>query len=906
MKEKRIRESLVIKQGSVFFLFLGVIALVYWPTVTSRYLLVTGDGLMYYLSKVFWVDSIREGEFPLWNPFSLIGTPFLADTQQTALSPFNLLYLLFDTTLAFNLTHVICLVMAGYFMYLLMYQLTKKNICSIVTGMLFVFSTMLGGHRIEHVTIITTICFFSPILWSMEKFRASKNGKWLILTAIIMAMQFLSGFTQIVLYFDIVVFIRMLYILREARYSIKEGVFLCLKWILLYILLISCQLLPTAQLIMSSGRNEIPWESFSAYGYDLRILLLMLFPTIYFNEFESFGIYASSGIDIEIYIGAICLVYIVYEMLYCRKESGVKFWGVLAGGVFMYGMAPNIPLLGKVIYSIPILNSFRVCARSLPIFIFLEIVITGMGLAHLWDVEKRKDIIKVNKYLVVFVLLIFVFWSCVSSQQIFQSDYADYYRKMREGIAIALGMLTIHLILLYFLEWVRRKECRRIRGYETGLVCSIIGVLVVVDIMRFSVLYSEQMNPCTVVLNNGISDEIQELVDEDTREGYRTFAIISNQDIFYSSDLLNIAKYGRAIYSHNNIYNAWLTFLDKKLDYWGIKENVFYPYFTEKLISFPQLGAMLGIHYILSDLDVDYNRNIKIIDEMVDKEIILEDNLAEFKESTGLIYYITLADWLEANTSYLVTLRADITNCENLYADFYNDSYDNVEQDGKFTQYTDSKGTLYKTIITTEEIPEDDVYFRILASDDNTFRNAELEIQKVGLEKTNIYEKVSVADNEIFVYASNIAKKIIYVSEETKGIIGYGNSWQEDGLYDIDKVSYVSDFDGKIDSGSNSIITEISQKRNSVSAVIQTDVDTFVNHAQLAYPGWKAYVDGKRVKLYTVNNLIQGAMVPAGEHIIEFRYEPDDLKLGCALSMIGIIFACFWWGRSNQRQQNAE
>ena len=103
--------------------------------------------------------------------------------------------------------------------------------------------------------------------------------------------------------------------------------------------------------------------------------------------------------------------------------------------------------------------------------------------------------------------------------------------------------------------------------------------------------------------------------------------------------------------------------------------------------------------------------------------------------------------------------------------------------------------------------------------------------------------------------------------------------------------------------GYNATITGITQKRNSVSAIIRTDEDTFVNHAQLAYPGWTAYVDGQRVKLYTVNNLIQGAIVPEGEHIIEFRYEPIVFKIGCVLSTLGIIFACVWWGKLYTKQR---
>lgn len=885
------------KHIGVICVILGMILFIHHPIITSQSMAVQGDGLMYYLSKVFWIDSLKGGEFPLWNPFSQIGTPFLADTQQTVLSPFNILYFLFDTTTAFNLTRLICLLMAGCFMYLLMYELTKKYVSSAVIGLLFALSTMLSGHRIEHVTIVTTICFFPAIFWTIEKFRTCKSRKWLIFTAVLMAFQFLSGFTQLVLYFDIVIFFRMIYVLKQTCTRLKEALVLCIKWILLYLLFISCQLLPTIQLILSSGRNDISWETFAVYGCDLRVLLMMLFPSVYFDEFQAFGLYASSGLDIEIYIGVICLVYIFFEAIYCRKERGVRSIGALAVGCFLYAMAPNVPILGRVIYSIPILNSFRVCARSLPIFVFLIMIITGIGLAHISDSEDASKIMKVNVALMAFGLFAMVFWYCVSSQQVFLNEYADYYKNVRQGIAISLGLLMIHFILLCFLEWAKK---RRKIVYMAEIICGIIGLFIISDVMRFSILYNEQMRPVQTILNNGLPEEVQALVDKDTEDGYRSFVIMNDPDFFYSTDTFNIAKYGRSISSHNNMYNAWLTFLDKKLDYWGIKENVFYPHFTEELTENPSLAAMLSIHCILSA--GDYDLNPQIINDSIDGEVLLADDAIEFVGDNDLLYYASTADWVEEYTSYLVTFDANVTNEDIFYADLYNDNYDNVEQDGFFVKDTWG-GQIYRTIITTEEIPDNDIYFRILASGENDLSSAKVEIKKIELDELEIYEKIW-SGNDMVVYASDHARKIVYIPEKAEYIAEYGESWKADELNNADKISYVLGLDKSIEfNGYNATITGITQKRNSVSAIIRTDEDTFVNHAQLAYPGWTAYVDGQRVKLYTVNNLIQGAIVPEGEHIIEFRYEPIVFKIGCVLSTLGIIFACVWWGKLYTKQR---
>jgi hypothetical protein len=49
--------------------------------------------------------------------------------------------------------------------------------------------------------------------------------------------------------------------------------------------------------------------------------------------------------------------------------------------------------------------------------------------------------------------------------------------------------------------------------------------------------------------------------------------------------------------------------------------------------------------------------------------------------------------------------------------------------------------------------------------------------------------------------------------------------------------------------------------------------------------GWDAYLDGKKADYLRVDYLLRGMPVPAGEHAIEFRFEPHSYKLGFALTI---------------------
>jgi hypothetical protein len=55
------------------------------------------------------------------------------------------------------------------------------------------------------------------------------------------------------------------------------------------------------------------------------------------------------------------------------------------------------------------------------------------------------------------------------------------------------------------------------------------------------------------------------------------------------------------------------------------------------------------------------------------------------------------------------------------------------------------------------------------------------------------------------------------------------------------------------------------------------------------YPGWKAYVDGKQIKIYRVNGLVRGVLLEEGEHTVVFTYFPESFKIGLYLFILSIL-----------------
>jgi hypothetical protein len=55
------------------------------------------------------------------------------------------------------------------------------------------------------------------------------------------------------------------------------------------------------------------------------------------------------------------------------------------------------------------------------------------------------------------------------------------------------------------------------------------------------------------------------------------------------------------------------------------------------------------------------------------------------------------------------------------------------------------------------------------------------------------------------------------------------------------------------------------------------------------YPGWKAYVDGKEEVIRKANLFFRAVPLPAGNHMVEFRYEPTSFKIGLSISLATIV-----------------
>ena len=57
------------------------------------------------------------------------------------------------------------------------------------------------------------------------------------------------------------------------------------------------------------------------------------------------------------------------------------------------------------------------------------------------------------------------------------------------------------------------------------------------------------------------------------------------------------------------------------------------------------------------------------------------------------------------------------------------------------------------------------------------------------------------------------------------------------------------------------------------------------------YPGWRAFVDGQEQPILRGDLLFRVVAVPAGEHVVEFRFEPASVRIGLLVSALALLVA---------------
>jgi len=370
----------LIKNKWFFICLVGFsILLVYLPFYISGGVLGDfGDPIGQTIpNKFLLVEYIKNGILPLWNPFSFLGFPMLADIQVGAFYlPDIIIFSLFSPLSAHNISVLVHIIFASLGVYLLVKEISKSSLISFSLSLMMV----LGGSflsRIVYLNFLETIAFVPWILLIIQTKKIS-----IPLLAAIIALMVFAGHPVALFYSLIVIFVFFLF----NHFSKWKKVFVAL---LLGFLIASVQIIPFVFLKAESVRDRLSYSQFVEGSLKLKDLFMFINP---------FGQNANFSFDNFIYFGTFAFLCLSLSVFFVGKFSNklrkMYFVGVALFGLgVILSLGDNFPFLSRILYELPVFNIIRVPARYIVLSHFGVLISLTVFFAYLINKSRKIAII---------------------------------------------------------------------------------------------------------------------------------------------------------------------------------------------------------------------------------------------------------------------------------------------------------------------------------------------------------------------------------------------------------------------------------------------------------------------------------------------------------------------------------
>lgn len=372
----------------------------------------------FYFWKSFYVDNIKNGVIPFWNPYSFSGTPFLAHPATVAFYPLNFIFFIFPVNVAFSVFLYIHVVLAGLFMYLLCRKYTEK-IPALSAAIVFCLSGLMAARIYAgHIDIISTFIWIPAVFWSVTNALENGKRKYISLSILFLTLQILAGYMVVVVFTLELIFIYKLVITILGHYEPKmtNGIksFLTLFFIIIMSFGISAiQILPAIEFVRNSIRGQgLPYDLLTWGSYTKDLFLTFLSPFKYGNPFPENYTYNGPGpnfFELSYFTGIIPILlfisYIVYKLynLIRFKKTDKVFLGLLSGLIFfvLVSLGNNFPLHFLLYKLIPFYRLFRIPPQHLIVVVFIIALISSFSLTLIKN--------KIIQVAIVFLIIIELF-----------------------------------------------------------------------------------------------------------------------------------------------------------------------------------------------------------------------------------------------------------------------------------------------------------------------------------------------------------------------------------------------------------------------------------------------------------------------------------------------------------------
>lgn len=344
-------------------------------------------------SREFGFKEMRHGDFPLWNPFTYGGTPYLGQFQSALLYPFNLiLFLTLPIGQALNWSvalHVFLLGVGVYF-WLVYRQISRP--ASFLGGVALMFGGPFFLHTYAgHLSNLCSMAWVPFLFLCIDGWLKERHGKWILFASLCVALQIYGGHPQYVYYTGIVAAIyAAVYSMGIQHRHLAIGGLLCIYP--LAALLSAAQLWPGIRAAEECSRSGgVNYAFASMFSFPLENLLTFIAPW-FFGDMRSIHYWGHCYLwEMQVYMGIGVLLFAIWGAIGLYRQEGRQLWRplLLLGVTLIFAFGRHVPFLYDGMYhAVPFYNSFRGTSKFLFFFAFFAVFFAACGFDRLLRGER--------------------------------------------------------------------------------------------------------------------------------------------------------------------------------------------------------------------------------------------------------------------------------------------------------------------------------------------------------------------------------------------------------------------------------------------------------------------------------------------------------------------------------------
>jgi len=362
------------------------LTLLYFSNVlTARILLVERDlTTFFYPFRFVWVESVRQGHFPFWNPYIKCGVPLFATVQPAVLYPLSLPYLFLPLDLAFNWTIVFHFFLAGAFTYVLMRELGASTQGALAAAIAFAFSGyLISVHNV--LNTLLSVSWYPLVMLCGCRMVGTGMIRWAVAGGAAICCMFLGGGVEIVLFALASLLILCLYpeillfrVVADSP-SLQRRMGLFGLTVAIFLGLSMVQLLPFLELYRHSHRfGGVRLDEATRWSLELRDLIYLLLPEVFGERVMAGRYWKFQNYLKSIYVGPIALSLAIYYFVRVGRRGLALLAAMLLSLSFALG--EYTPIYSFFYWRLPLFAALRYPVKFIFFFIFWLCVAVGLGL----------------------------------------------------------------------------------------------------------------------------------------------------------------------------------------------------------------------------------------------------------------------------------------------------------------------------------------------------------------------------------------------------------------------------------------------------------------------------------------------------------------------------------------------